>query len=50
VSRQILLLATTATVFLIREVLGITGIALPEMGSPGGGALSGLVVPEGKWC
>jgi len=35
--------------FLIREVLGITGIAIHEAGPPGGGARFELVVPEGKW-
>ncbi len=35
--------------FLIREVLDITGIAIWETGSPGGGARFELIVPEDCW-
>ena len=35
--------------FLIREVLAITGITIRETGSPGGGARFELIIPEGGW-
>nr|WP_319375779.1 response regulator [uncultured Methanoregula sp.] len=35
--------------FLIREILGITGIAIRETGTPGKGARFEMAVPEGIW-
>ncbi len=35
--------------FLVREILSTTGIAIRETGEPGGGARFEILVPEGGW-
>ena len=35
--------------FLIREIVSITGITISEIGEPGKGAKFEMVVPDGKW-
>ncbi len=35
--------------FLVREILGITGITIRETGEPGNGARFEILVPDGRW-
>ena len=40
---------TTMGLFLIREILALTGITIRETGVPGSGARFEILVPEGKY-
>jgi signal transduction histidine kinase len=36
--------------FLVREILSLTGITIAETGDPGYGVRFEMVVPKGMWC